>query len=390
MDNRPFLEAYRDTQQRMLGLMDFLSSLHDLSALDMSCPDLHELLASTLRALLENQGMERSSVFLVQNGTLVNAAGMDWADLMADGREGGAARIPAATSLRVGEGIMGLAVATGRPQRCDRCAEDERFAPVKGMLPVGSLICLPISHGEEVLGVLNVSHPEPDFFDITRERLLRLFASFLAQAVSHWRQAHHMEAVIRSRTEDLQRALEEAHEMRERYEALAVVDDLTGLNNRRFFFPEAQAALSRAKRQGESFSVLTLDLDHFKQVNDAYGHATGDKVLRDVAVVFRSMLREGDIVARFGGEEFAFALPGTEPEGALQLAQRIRERLAGMSWDMGTTELRVTASMGIAGLAPDEHAGSSHELLDRLLAHADKALYASKEGGRDRATLGPE
>lgn len=389
MDNRPFLEAYRDTQQRMLELMDFLSSLHDVSALDVNRPDLRGLLEGALRALLEYQGMERSSVFLVEDGVLVNAAGRDWGDLMAGDHRAGAPRPSAASCLRVGEGIMGLAVATGEAQRCDDCAADERFARLAGNSPVGSLICLPIRQGSEVLGVLNVSHPGPGFFDPARERLLRLFVAFLGQAIFHWRHIHRMEAVIRARTEDLQRALDQAQELRERYEALAVVDDLTGLNNRRFFFPEAQAALSRAQRYEQPFSVLTLDLDHFKKVNDVYGHALGDQVLRDVAEALRAMLREGDILARFGGEEFVFALPGTSGEGALHLARRVRERLSGISWNVDGSVLQVTASMGVASLAEDEGKRSTQELLDRLLADADKALYASKDGGRDRATVGP-
>jgi diguanylate cyclase (GGDEF)-like protein len=389
VDSRPFVEAYRDTQQRMLALMDFLSSLQDLSALDVNRPDLKGLLAEGLRALLENQGMERSSVFLVQDALLVNVAGLDWSDLMAGEHSVGEAPAAAPASLRVGEGIMGLAVATGEIQRCDDAASDERFARVQGSQPVGSLVCLPIRYGEEVLGVLNVSHPEPRFFDLTRERLLRLFAAVLAQVVSHWRHIHQMEAVIRARTEDLQRALDQAQELRERYEALAVVDDLTGLHNRRFFFPEAQAALSRARRYGEPFSVLTLDLDHFKRVNDLHGHAVGDRVLQDVGAALKAMLREGDILARFGGEEFVFALPETGADGAVRLAQRVRECLSRMSWDVGRERLAVTASIGIAALAKDDTAGSTQEHLDRLLAQADKALYSSKEGGRDRATLDP-
>ncbi|OOG28748.1 GGDEF domain-containing protein [Thioalkalivibrio denitrificans] len=389
MDQRPLLDAYRDTQQRMLGLMDFLSSLQDLSALDVNRPDLEGLLAQSLQALLENQGMERSSVFLVRNGMLENAAGMDWADLMAGRQAGSAPRASGDTCLRVGEGIMGLAVATGRIQRCEDISTDERFARLQeGPPPTGSLICLPIHAGDAVLGVLNVSHPEPGFFDVTRERLLRLFVALLAQVIAHWRHVHQMEATIRARTRDLQRALEQAQEMRERYEALAVVDDLTGLHNRRFFFPEAQAALSRATRYSEPFSILTLDLDHFKRVNDMHGHAVGDRVLQDVAAALRAMLREGDILARFGGEEFVFALPETGPQGAMRLAERVRERLSAMTWDVGAAgTLQVTASMGVAALSPDEESSSSQVLLDRLLAQADKALYISKDGGRDRATM---
>lgn len=284
---------------------------------------------------------------------------------------------------------MGLAVASGEIQRCDDCAGDARFADLGNKVPVGSLVCLPIRQSDEVLGVLNVSHPEPHFFSQDRERLLRLFSVYLGQSVTYWRHAHQMEAVIRERTAELRQALDQAQEMRERYEALAVVDDLTGLNNRRFFFPEAQAALSRTRRHGQPFAVLALDLDHFKRVNDDHGHAWGDRVLQDVGAALKSMLREGDILARFGGEEFMFALPGTDLEGAMSLAQRIRARLAELSWNVGDRSLMVTASMGVSGLGADEEAeGGSHEILDRLVAQADEALYGSKHAGRDRVTVG--
>jgi diguanylate cyclase (GGDEF)-like protein len=386
MDNRALVEAYRDTQQRLLGLMDFLSALQDLSSLDLATPELGTLLNGGLRALLENQGMERCSVFLQQDGCLVNAAGMDWADLMGGNEP---AQQCSVACLKVGEGIMGLAAAHGEIQRCDDCRTDPRFASLGESVPVGSLICLPIRQdGSEVLGVLNVSHPEPGYFNVERLRLLRLFTEFLGQSVTHWRHVHRMEELIARRTSELERALAQARELQERYEALAVVDDLTGLNNRRFFFPEAQAALARAMRHAQPFSVLALDLDHFKRVNDDHGHAWGDRVLKDVGAGLKEMLREGDILARFGGEEFVFALPGTDRNGALSLAERIRQRLAQLSWNVGDRCLMITASMGVSGLAPGEAPrGTTQAMLDRLVAQADQALYGSKNDGRDRVTL---
>jgi len=386
MDNRALVEAYRDTQQRLMDLMDFLSALQDLSSLDLATPELGTLLNGGLRALLENQGMERCSVFLKQDDSLVNAAGMDWADLMGGS---GHAKHCSVDCLKVGEGIMGLAAAHGEIQRCDDCRTDSRFASLAESVPVGSLICLPIRQDDcEVLGVLNVSHPEPGYFNVERLRLLRLFTEFLGQSVTHWRHVHRMEELITRRTRELERALAQARELQERYEALAVVDDLTGLNNRRFFFPEAQAALARALRHAQPFSVLALDLDHFKRVNDDHGHAWGDRVLKDVGAGLKEMLREGDILARFGGEEFVFALPGTDRDGALSLAERIRQRLAQLSWNVGDGSLTITASMGVSGLAPGEAPkGTSQIMLDRLVALADQALYGSKNDGRNRVTL---
>lgn len=161
-------------------------------------------------------------------------------------------------------------------------------------------------------------------------------------------------------------------ESRERLVAMATTDPLTGLSNRRTFQARLGEEAARARRSGRPLSLVMVDLDHFKAVNDTYGHQAGDEVLREMAARLRAVSREGDIVARFGGEEMAWLLPEAEAGAALEAAERLRRRIGGEEVPgVG----RVTASLGVAQL--DD--GGPGDLVRR----ADLALYRAKEGGRD-------
>ena len=165
-------------------------------------------------------------------------------------------------------------------------------------------------------------------------------------------------------------------------ERQALVDALTGLANRRAAEQELAIELARASRFGSPLSIVFADLDHFKRVNDTFGHPTGDLVLRELAAVLASTVREIDHAARWGGEEFCLILPGTDLAGAARLAERVRLALAERT--ILTTEgmpLHVTASFGVAGQPP---AASAEE----LIAAADAALYDAKRRGRNCVSIG--
>lgn len=163
-----------------------------------------------------------------------------------------------------------------------------------------------------------------------------------------------------------------------RAEQLADTDELTGLNNRRAFFSLSTQAISQAIRAGETVSVITFDLDYFKQVNDRWGHAAGDSVLRGMAATALRTVRASDILARLGGEEFAILLPATDLPKARYLAQRLQQAFASQSFPVSDGTVRCTASFGIA-------AGTGADMnLDSLLRQADKALFRAKEAGRNQ------
>jgi diguanylate cyclase (GGDEF)-like protein len=155
-------------------------------------------------------------------------------------------------------------------------------------------------------------------------------------------------------------------------------DGLTGLFNRRYLDQRLLQEFARARRGSHPFTLLLFDLDHFKRVNDEYGHQAGDDVLREVARRIGKSLRAGDILARYGGEEFAIMLPDTTARGAAQPAERIRQVVAETPIATSAGELRVTVSIGYCDLRGD------HASYEKLVKDADVALYAAKEGGRNR------
>jgi diguanylate cyclase (GGDEF)-like protein len=155
---------------------------------------------------------------------------------------------------------------------------------------------------------------------------------------------------------------------------VATLDPLTNLPNRRRFFDHGQWLLERVRRTGEHLSVLMLDIDFFKRVNDEYGHPTGDLVLQQVAAVGRQTLRRQDFMARLGGEEFVILLPGSTLAGAMLLGEKLRAQIEASRFSDG---IRVTVSLGAVEYAGDES-------LRDLVARADVALYQAKRQGRNQ------
>jgi diguanylate cyclase (GGDEF)-like protein len=165
--------------------------------------------------------------------------------------------------------------------------------------------------------------------------------------------------------------------------ALAMQDALTGLSNRRHFMPAAQRELDLARRHGQALAIVVLDVDHFKSINDAFGHLHGDEVLVQVAQRCRHALRTTDLLARWGGEEFIMLLPNTPLPQARQLADRVREAItAEPRIQIGGQAVQVTASMGAAGTMPGQVLS-----LDTLIQRADNALYRAKSDGRNRIAM---
>ncbi len=377
------IDAGKELKDGLIGLIDALSVLSAVAAIDIRAHDEQGILQETLRVLSQSQDIHRCSIFLVRGEYLVNAAGLGLEDILS-GRDGGPDTERETLRFRVGEGLMGMAAATATLQHAHDCRHDTRFQSPGGQcrddLP-GSLISAPIMLHGEAIGVLNVSHPDPGAFNAWHERLLILLCNILAQLLGNVRLLRQMDEQIQRRTRDLSAALEETRLLKKRFEMLAQHDELTGLHNRRFFMPEARAALIRAARYGERVSVALIDLDHFKTVNDTCGHTVGDDVLRDVAQLLQEKVRGGDLLARWGGEEFILLLPRTDARAARMFSERIRQDIERML--DGHAGLSVTASIGVAscdGSAltdPDGH-------LDVLIAQADQALYECKRAGRNR------
>ncbi len=178
---------------------------------------------------------------------------------------------------------------------------------------------------------------------------------------------------------ELEKRVEELHLHTKRLEALSITDYLTGLYNHRYAHERLESELNRARRQEEPLSIVMLDLDRFKGINDTYGHLAGDQVLREVGRILKDTCRNYDVAARYGGEEFLIILPGTKLDDAVMIARRIRELIEACDFPAGGKTLRVTASFGVADYMLD-----GTRAKDELVGHADRALYRAKSAGRNR------
>ncbi len=165
-------------------------------------------------------------------------------------------------------------------------------------------------------------------------------------------------------------------------------DLLTGWYNRRYLQVRLKEELARARRHATTLTCLMLDIDHFKQVNDTWGHVAGDRVLREIAQRIESQIRASDVAARYGGEEFVILLPRTESQPGGSLAERVRCAVAESPFDIGDGRgVPVTASIGVASATPERSDVELKTLGESLIARADVALYRAKSAGRNRVEI---
>ena len=180
--------------------------------------------------------------------------------------------------------------------------------------------------------------------------------------------------------QEVQERTKELEEANKKLDLISRTDELTGLPNRRDMLHTIDNEIGRVARTHKPFCFIFIDIDHFKDVNDTYGHACGDEVLKAVSHTIRGMLRKYDVIARYGGEEFLTLLPETELEGAAIVAERFRKKIEDMTVEFGKLSIKVTITLGVAQFDPALGADKSIQL-------ADKALYEGKESGRNRVVL---
>jgi diguanylate cyclase (GGDEF)-like protein len=258
------------------------------------------------------------------------------------------------SEFRLGEGLIGWIAEHGRPLRTGEADRDPRFVPRPDMKQrMGSFLGVPLMAGASCMGVLSAVHPSPDHFDEEHEQHALLLAAMAAP---------HLEIA--------------------RLAGLTRVDGLTGTLNRRGLdatFPEV-AGPPDDDGLIRPLCVAMADIDHFKRVNDEYGHAVGDEVLKAVSNRLVGVVRGGDAVVRYGGEEFLLILPSVALAAGARVAERARAAVAEQAVVAAGTSLPVTISLGVA----ERRAGESrHE----LIARADAAMYAAKRAGRNRVEV---
>ncbi len=251
--------------------------------------------------------------------------------------------------FRRGQGLIGWVVEYKEAISIDDVTKDARFVRGKQGFAIRSMLADPLWSAGQVIGVLSVSSPKRRAFKARDQLLARLLANCCTPPIE-----------------------------RARLRRLAMTDDLTLAYNQRYLSPRVNEEIERARRSGQPLSVLLIDLDHFKNVNDEHGHDVGDTVLRLFADRVRSIVRRVDVFIRRGGEEFLLVMPATALEQARNTAERIRRNLSEAKLDVGGGKhVRQTVSIGAACWDFKE----SPEALQR---RADVSMYAAKEQGRDR------
>ena len=237
--------------------------------------------------------------------------------------------------------------------------KDFRFrAPAEGQgkRKVKSLISSPLLWEGEVRGILRLDSSSADEYAADDLRLLDIIAGLASLAM-------------------------ENAELYQKTEELAIRDNLTGLYVHKYFQDRLEEELKRALAEDYPLSLVLLDLDHFKDYNDRFGHIAGDIVLRHLAHILMEEAGPGNLTARYGGEEFCLLLPRTDKEGACRLAERIRGKVAGHVIALRRTKTRITVSLGVAAFPRDARTGTA------LIKKADEALYRAKEKGRDQVCI---
>jgi diguanylate cyclase (GGDEF)-like protein len=368
---------------RFTQLLDSLSGIRTISHLGNQQIDKEQFIDSTMKTVIEHLEAEEVSLYLLEEKSLNCVANLNWEQSITN-----ESSINNKTnSYLMNEGIIGKTAANQEVIHIHNCkiSDEDLIKYESNGEHMGSLICAPVMANNSLLGVIELSHPDPDHFESWQEYSVIIYSDLVGMLLNNINLMSNMQSIVDARTAELRHALEESEKLKTRYEEMSVIDPLTKLFNRRYFFTEVGASLARAKRYSQPLSLMLMDLDHFKQINDKYGHECGDKVLIQVSNILRQFTREGDTLSRIGGEEFVLALPETKNDGAFNLAERIRTTIEDNDWKCNGNTIKMNISIGISSLE-DCNNDTFHENdieLSDILRKADLALYYVKQHGRN-------
>ena len=267
-------------------------------------------------------------------------------------------------SFAVGEGVAGWVVEHATPVVIDDVANDPRFVTLPSQDPgrtaIASMMCVPLMARDQAIGVVTATSAVPAAFKPHHLELLRFIATTIAL--------------------DLENV---------RLHRVAVTDTLTGAYNREFLAERLPAEVDNAIACSQPLSIAMIDVDHFKRVNDEFGHAVGDEVLAEIALRLRGAIRGGDLLVRYGGEEFLAVLPKAHAARAWEVGERMRQRTMVRPIEVHGHSLNMTISVGVAELRLQTRKSSNSEATADLIGRADAALYTAKAKGRDLVEIAP-
>ncbi len=363
-----YLQALSGTEKFYDMSIRALSALIKVGRISGEIKDIYTLCRKSLEIFSQELEFENCSIMMKDsdNEHLVLMAGKGKGDSYSTRHWEKGRRI------KIGEGIAGKAAETGNFIFIADVAADERYKKISMSVEVTSLLSIPLKNDDEVIGVINFSHPLLEAFDENKINLMVLLSNFVGQMImladlhnkiAHWneslrRQVNEKTAELRKKNRELQR--------------MAVKDPLTGIYNRRFFSTRLEEEFIRACRYNEHFSLLLIDLDNLKPINDTFGHLTGDRVIKGLTRTLKAVGRTGDVIARIGGDEFAYILLESSEIEAKEFEQRIHEKFEEMNF-RGINH-NPTVSIGIAHSSKKKF--KKHMEIYKL---ADENLYRAKK-----------
>lgn len=326
-----------------------LTALYDVAATMTSTLDIEEVLEVVLASIQSVAPWDTACLFAHQQNVLVPVK----YDGIHDSRFKN-------VKIKIGEGITGSTFAHGRGVIVNNCDKDSRFLRLPGIPDkTKSMIAVPLFYNKEILGAIALTSNENNIYTKKHLTLLSILANQAAVAIYNAR-------------------------LFDKTAQMAVTDGLTNIYNHRYIYEQMEREIKKVKVNGGVLSLIMLDVDHFKDCNDIYGHIIGDEILSNLAKLLASSIRSKDILGRYGGEEFAILLPGITSTEALNIAERIRKKIEEtvLAQDHNGKKIYITVSAGIA-TCPD------HALtVDELVCKADRALlFGAKRSGRNKAVL---
>mgnify|MGYP000246106424 CR=1 FL=1 len=375
------LTSSRSTSQssatQMLDLASIMKSARAIS----SEMNIDKLVTKVMAVIVENTGAQIGAIILDSPCGATLEAQLN----MISGESGYLQGEPVEATQTLPISVIQTVLRSDEPVILHRGAENTPYQDDPYVLThqPQSMLCVPIDHRDKLVGVLYLEHRElPQVFTEDRMELITLLQAQAAISLENARlfgELNHLntelEAKVKERTAALQNAVEELH-------YLATRDSLTGIFNRRHFMDSAATELDVAQISNTPLAVMIIDIDHFKKVNDNYGHPQGDQVLIAVTKHCQSHLRKGDILGRIGGEEFGIMLPETTDEEALNWAQKLVDSIRQIEVATEKGVIKITLSAGACCLT-----FPCQTNLSEALENADQALYQAKNGGRNQVRL---
>ncbi len=332
--------------------------------------DFSNLLKTLIRTVIENAGAQHGVLLLEKDGKFMVQASADAEKSTVEVMQ----EIDYSFVDTVVHPVINYVVRTKESIVIDDMTKDKIFdTAYMSERTVRSVFCAPLMLQGELKGLIYLENNLlPAAFTADKVKLLQSLSGQIVISIENAHVYQNLEEKIKARTKDLE-------ETQKELKLLASTDPMTKLYNRRYFTEVSGHIFDLSKRESKDLSLIMLDIDHFKKINDTYGHKVGDGVIIALADIMQLHTRQSDIVCRFGGEEFLILLPDTDLAGAMQIAHKIREVVEGVKLDIDETTISYTVSIGTTMV---QHKKNTN--FEVAISEVDRALYAAKNGGRNR------